>query len=80
MTNVRRTTQSFLGSHSVRPSTSTKKLQGVNDPGAIVDIAKEAGFTISAEELQSAQVELSDEQLDGAAGGHHGSFRTAGCV
>ena len=57
-----------------------QKLQGVNDPGAIVDIAKEAGFTISAEELQSAQVELSDEQLDGAAGGHHGSFRTAGCV
>ena len=46
-----------------------QKLQGVNDPGAIMDIAKEAGFTISAEELQSAQVELSDEQLDGAAGG-----------
>ena len=46
-----------------------QKLQGVNDPGAIVDIAKEAGFTISAEELQSAQVELSDEQLDGVAGG-----------
>ena len=46
-----------------------QKLQGVNDPGAIVAIAKKAGFTISAEELQSAQVELSDEQLDGAAGG-----------
>ena len=46
-----------------------QRLQGVSDPGAIVDIAKEAGFTISAEELQSAQVELSDEQLDGAAGG-----------
>ena len=46
-----------------------QKLQGVNDPGAIVDIAKEAGFTISVEELEKAQVELSDEQLDGAAGG-----------
>ena len=46
-----------------------QKLQGVNDPGAIVDIAKEAGFTISAEKVQTAQVELSDEQLDGAAGG-----------
>ena len=46
-----------------------QKLQGVTDPGAIVDIAKEAGFTISAEELQAAQVELSDEQLDAAAGG-----------
>ena len=46
-----------------------QKLKGVSDSAAIVDIAKEAGFTISAEELQSAQVELSDEQLDGAAGG-----------
>ena len=46
-----------------------QKLQGVNDPGAIVDIAKEAGFTISAEEVQTAQVVLSDEQLDGATGG-----------
>ena len=46
-----------------------QKLQGVNDPGAIVDIAKEAGFTISVEELEKTQMELSDEQLDGAAGG-----------
>ena len=56
-----------------------QKLQGVNDPGAIVDIAKEAGFTISAEEVQSAQVELSDEQLDGAAGGFLGCGSN-GCV
>ena len=42
-----------------------EKPQGVTDPGTIVDIAKEAGFTISAEELQAAQetLELSDEQL-----------------
>ena len=41
-----------------------------------MDIAKEAGFTISVEELEKAQmelsnVELSDEELDGAAGGLH---------
>ena len=42
-----------------------QKLQGVTDSGAIVEIAKEAGFTISAEELQKAQEELSDEELDG---------------
>ena len=48
-----------------------QKLQGVTDLGAIVDIAKEAGFTISVEELEQAQTELSDEQLDGAAGGLH---------
>ena len=46
-----------------------QKLQGVTDPGVIVDIAKEAGFTISVEELEQAQMKLSDEQLDGAAGG-----------
>ena len=33
------------------------------------DITKEAGFTVTAEELQKAQEELLDEQLDGAAGG-----------
>ena len=46
-----------------------QKLQGVTDLGAIVDIAKEAGFTISVEELEQAQMKLSDEQLDGATGG-----------
>ena len=46
-----------------------EKLQGVTDPGTIVDIAKEAGFTISAEELKQETLELSDEQLDGASGG-----------
>ena len=46
-----------------------QKLKGVTDPGAIVDIAKEAGFKISVEELEQAQMKLSDEQLDGAAGG-----------
>ena len=47
-----------------------QKLQGVTDLGAIVDIAKEAGFTISVEELEKAQAELSEEdELSGAAGG-----------
>ena len=46
-----------------------QKLQGVTDPASIVEIAKEAGFTVSAEELQKAQEELSDEDLDAAAGG-----------
>ena len=50
-----------------------QKLQGVTDSGAIVEIAKEAGFTISAEELQKAQEELSDEELDGVAGGGCGN-------
>ena len=54
-----------------------QKLQGVTDSGAIVEIAKEAGFTISAEELQKAQEELSDEELDGVAGGRCGCWAPA---
>ena len=47
-----------------------QKLQGVTGLSGVVDIAKEAGFTISVEELEKAQAELSeDEQLSGAAGG-----------
>jgi predicted ribosomally synthesized peptide with nif11-like leader len=51
------------------------KLQGVTEPDAIAAIAKEAGFSISAEEIKKAQsgqlfaVELTDEQLESVAGG-----------
>ena len=52
------------------------KLNGAADSDAVVEIAKEAGFSITAEEtvgwflsMQSAKVELSDEQLEGLAGG-----------
>ena len=54
-----------------------QKLQGVTDPASIVEIAKEAGFTVSAEELQKAQEELSDDDLDAAAGGRRCSI---GCA
>ena len=52
-------------------TTLQQKLQGVTDPDAIVAIAKEAGFSISADELKNAMKpeELSDEQLAGVAGG-----------
>ncbi|WP_255476029.1 Nif11-like leader peptide family RiPP precursor [Synechococcus sp. BIOS-E4-1] len=42
---------------------------------AVVDtvaaITKEAGFSISADELKKAQSELSEEELEGVAGGKH---------
>ena len=41
-----------------------RKLQGVTDADAIVAIAKEAGFCISANELKKAQSELTEEQLE----------------
>ena len=49
-----------------------EKLNGAADADALVEIAKEAGFSITAEDIQSMQsepVELSDEELEGAAGG-----------
>jgi len=54
-----------------------QKLRGVTEPDAVAAIAKEAGFSISAEEVKNkAQLanveltdELSDEQLGSVAGG-----------
>jgi predicted ribosomally synthesized peptide with nif11-like leader len=49
-----------------------QKLQGVTEPDAVAAIAKEAGFSISAEEIKKAHsefAELTDEQLDNVVGG-----------
>ena len=49
-----------------------EKLNGAADADAVVEIAKEAGFSIIAEDIQSMQsamVELSDHELEQVAGG-----------
>ena len=46
-----------------------EKLRAAGDPDAVVAIAKAAGFVISAEELKRAQAEVSEEELEGVAGG-----------
>ena len=46
-----------------------EKLKAAADADAVVAIAKAAGFPVSAVELQRAQAELSDEELEGVAGG-----------
>ena len=48
------------------------QLAGAESAEAAVEIAKDAGFSITAEDIQSMQsatVELSDDELDAAAGG-----------
>ena len=64
--------QAFL--EKVKADTSLQeKLNGAADADAVVEIAKEAGFAITAEDIQSMQsatAELSDEELEGAAGGN----------
>jgi len=49
-----------------------EKLKAAADADGVVAIAKEVGFMISADELKRAQVvgeELTDEELEGVAGG-----------
>jgi bacteriocin propeptide, TIGR03798 family len=46
-----------------------EKLKAAADADVVVEIAKAAGFAISAEELKSSQAELSEEELEGVAGG-----------
>ena len=46
------------------------KLQAAGDVDTVLEIAKEAGFKISADDLKKAQSELSDEELEGTAGGN----------
>ena len=49
-----------------------EKLKAAASPDAAIEIAKEAGFAITSEDIQSiksATVQLSDEELEGAAGG-----------
>ena len=54
----------------VKSDTSLQeKLKGASDANSIASIAKEAGFSISADDLTKARSELSDEELEGVAGG-----------
>ena len=59
----------------VKADTSLQeKLKAAADSDAVLAIAKEAGFMISDEDLKNAQsaFEVSDEELEGAAGGGGG--------
>ena len=51
-----------------------EKLKAAADANTVAAIAKEAGFSISADDLKNAQSEISDEELEGVAGG------TIGCL
>ena len=46
-----------------------EKLKAAGDADAIVAMAKAAGFLISAQELQVSRAEISEEELEGVAGG-----------
>ena len=50
-------------------SSLQEKLKAASDADAVVAIAKEAGFSISVDDLKNAQSEISDEEMEGVAGG-----------
>ncbi|KZR85647.1 Nitrogen fixation protein of unknown function [Synechococcus sp. MIT S9509] len=59
----------------VKADTSLQeKLKAAADTDAVVSIAKEAGFSISADDLKNAQSEISEEELESAAGGAEGGW------
>ena len=47
-----------------------EKLKAAGDDDAVIAIAKAAGFAISADDLKKAQSEISEEELEGVAGGY----------
>ncbi|QNI54988.1 nif11-like leader peptide domain protein [Synechococcus sp. BIOS-E4-1] len=69
----------------VKADTSLQeRLKAAADNDAVAAIAKEAGFSISAHDLKKAQSEISEEELEGAAGGNswgwcHGFTGREGC-
>ena len=50
-------------------SSLQEKLKAATDHDEVVAIAKEAGFRISADDLKKAQTEISEQDLEGMAGG-----------
>ena len=46
-----------------------EQLKAAKDVDTVVAIAKAAGFVISTEELQKAPSDLSEEEIEGVAGG-----------
>ncbi len=54
----------------VKDDTSLQEnLKAASDVDAVVSLAKEEGFSISVDDLKNAQSEISEEELEGVAGG-----------
>ena len=56
-----------------------EKLIAAGNYDAVIAIAKEAGFSISADDLKNAQSEISEGELEGVAGGGVATWGWAGC-
>ncbi|WP_114993121.1 Nif11-like leader peptide family natural product precursor [Synechococcus sp. UW179A] len=60
-----------------------EKIKSVTSPEAAIEIAKDAGFSITSEDIQSMKSkspEVSDQELEGAAGGTAAALVALGVV
>ena len=57
-----------------------EKLKAAGDSDAVLAIAKEEGFSISADVLKKTQSELSEEELENVAGGAPCHFEYSGVL
>jgi predicted ribosomally synthesized peptide with nif11-like leader len=78
ITDVRKQLKAFL--EKVKADTSLQEKLKAADSDAVLAIAKEVGFSISTADLTNAQSKLSEEELEGVAGGVAGEWRTFGRI
>ncbi len=52
-----------------------EKLKAALDVDDVLAIAKDAGFVLSLEDLKKAQAEVSEDELEGMAGGRYRNTR-----
>ena len=60
--------QAFLAKVKADPSLQ-EKLKTAGDIDAVVSVARETGFVISADDLKKARTLLAEEELEGVTGG-----------
>jgi len=60
-------------------SSLQEKLKAAADSDAVLAIAKDAGFSISADDLKTAQSKVSEKELENVAGGNRGDTGNTNC-
>ena len=60
-------------------ATLQNKIKAAGDPESLVEIAQQAGFSISVDDIKNGQSELSEEDLQGISGGGVIKYKDALC-
>ena len=71
--------QAFL-ENAKNDQTLLEKLKTAPDPASVIEIAKDAGYIFSVENLDNLSIEISDDELESASGGQKPGVNTWGTV